>query len=127
MDIAFLIGRIILGGFFAFSGLNHFMQLEGMSGYAASKGLPMPKAGVIVSGLMLVAGGVLLILGIYPLIAVILLVAFLIPTSFMMHDFWAVPAEQKQGEMTNFMKNMALAGALLMILAIPEPWPGALM
>ena len=34
-----------------------------------------------------------------------------------MHDFWAVEDEQqKQTEMTRFMKNVALAGAVLIFL-----------
>jgi len=29
----------------------------------------------------------------------------------------------KMIEMVNFMKNLALMGAALMMLAIPQPWP----
>jgi len=55
---------------------------------------------------------------------VIAIVLFLLPTSFMMHNFWAVQDPmQKMGEMINFTKSMALAGSALMFLAIPQPWP----
>jgi hypothetical protein len=44
-----------------------------------------------------------------------------------MHDFWSVlDPMQRVVEMTSFMKNMALAGATLMLLAVPEPWVGSL-
>jgi hypothetical protein len=32
----------------------------------------------------------------------------------------------KMGEMTHFLKNMALLGLVLMTLAIPRPWPVSL-
>lgn len=52
--IAFLMGRMLFGAVLGFMGLNHFVQLDGMSGYAEAKGVPFPRLGVIVSGLLLV-------------------------------------------------------------------------
>jgi hypothetical protein len=47
--------------------------------------------------------------------------------SFGIHNFWTIKEEQaKMGEMTNFLKNMALIGLLLMTLLIPRPWPMSL-
>jgi hypothetical protein len=41
-----------------------------------------------------------------------------------MHNFWKDEDPQmKMADRINFMKNMALLGALLMLLAIPLPWP----
>ena len=39
-NIAFLIGRVIVGGFFLMNGFNHFAQFNMMTGYAKSKGVP---------------------------------------------------------------------------------------
>lgn len=93
-----LIGRIIFGGFFAFNGLNHFMNLGMMSGYAESKGTPAPKVAVAGSGILLLAGGLSVALGVLPVLGLILIVVFLLPVSFVMHDFWAVPEEEKMNE-----------------------------
>jgi len=124
MEIAFLIGRIIVGVYFLFNATNHFMQLEMMSGYAGSKGVPAPKLAVAGSGLLLLVGGLSILLGYQPLIGVIAIALFLLPTTFMMHNFWVVEDPQmKMAEMVNFMKNMALLGSALMFLAIPTPWP----
>ncbi|MDX1748503.1 MAG: quinol oxidase, partial [Halobacteriales archaeon] len=38
----FLLARVLFGGVLAFMGLNHFMNLEDMAGYAGMKGLPAP-------------------------------------------------------------------------------------
>lgn len=122
MKFLSLIGRIIFGGYFLISGINHLLNSEQMSGYAASKGVPMPTAAVLFSGLLLVAGGALVLIGYKVRIGALLIALFLLPVSIMMHNFWAVPAEAKQMEMVNFMKNMGLLGASLMIASV-RFWP----
>ena len=124
MSIVLLIGRIILGGYFLYAGIHHFTSLEYMAGYAKMKGTPAPKAAVAGSGVLLILGGLSLLLGVLPMIGCILLLIFLAGVSPMMHDFWRVQdPQQRMGEMINFMKNLALAGAILMILAMPGVWP----
>jgi putative oxidoreductase len=122
-SITFIIGRLLLGSYFIYSGYNHFANLAMMSGYVQSKGIPSPKAAVAFSGILLLIGGLSILLGVYPVVGVAALVAFLIPVTFMMHAFWKVQDPQaKMGEMVNFTKNLALLGAVLLLLAIPEPW-----
>ncbi|MFQ6058585.1 MAG: DoxX family membrane protein [Anaerolineae bacterium] len=123
MDILFLMGRIVLGGYYLFNASNHFMRLEMMSGYAGSKGVPSPRLAVAGSGIILGLGGLSILLGFQPVIGVALIVIFLVPVAFMMHNFWAVEDPQmKMAEMVNFTKNLALAASALMFLAIPTPW-----
>jgi putative oxidoreductase len=118
-NIAFLIGRVIVGGFFLMNGFNHFAQLNVLSGYAKSKGIPAPALAVGGSGVLLFLGGLSLLLGYHPTIGAALLVIFLLGVSFGIHNFWTVQDQQaKLGEMTNFLKNMAILGLLLMTLAI---------
>lgn len=122
----FLVGRIIYGGYFAWSGLGHFMKYGMLSGYAGSKGVPLPGFSVFISGLLLLLGGLGILLGVYPVWSVVFLAIFLVPVSFKMHNFWAVTdPNARMGEVINFTKNMALLGAALMFLAIPAPWPYA--
>ena len=122
-NIAFLIGRVIAGGFFLMNGFNHFAKLNMMTGYAKSKGVPAPAIAVGGSGVLLVLGGLSLLLGYHPSIGVALLVIFVLGVSFGIHNFWTVQDPQaKMGEMTHFLKNMAILGLLLMTLAIPGPW-----
>jgi putative oxidoreductase len=128
MVTLFIIGRIIVAGYFLFNGLNHFMLLGMMSDYAKMKGVPLPAVSVIVTGSMLILGGLSFLMGVYPVVGVILIAAFLIPVSFMMHNFWKIKdAQQKMVEMVNFLKNMALLGSVLMFLSIPRPWPFSLI
>lgn len=123
MNIVFLVGRIILGGYFLNSGINHFRNLTFMSGYAESKNVPLPTAAVAGTGLLLLAGGAGIVLGVLPQIAILLLLLFLLPTTLIMHDFWNADEDEAMNEQINFMKNFALMGALLMLLAMSGGWP----
>lgn len=124
MNVVFLIGRIILGGYFISGAVNHFTKVNFMSGYAKSKGAPAPTAAVIGSGVLLLLGGLSILLGVCPFIGCILLLIFLGGVSPVMHAYWKIQDPMaRMGEMVNFMKNLALFGAVLIVLTIPSPWP----
>jgi uncharacterized membrane protein YphA (DoxX/SURF4 family) len=119
MDLILVIGRILFGGFFLMSGINHFTKLEAMTGYAKYKKLPAAKLGVLISGLMLVIGGLSVILGYYADLGALLLAIFLVLAAVIFHNFWKeTDATAKQNEMLGFMKDIALAGAALIIFAL---------
>lgn len=127
MEIAFLIGRIVLGIYYLFNAVNHFRNLEMMSGYAGSKGVPAPKLAVFGTGILLALGGLSILTGFQPYIGAAFIVIFMVPVAFMIHNFWAVEDQQmKMAEMVNFTKDLALAASALMFLAIPTPWPFSL-
>ena len=124
MNTLLLIGRIIFGGFFIYSGVQHFIGFGMMTQYAKMKGVPFPEIAQGTTGLMLLLGGLSIVFGIYPFVGIVLLVAFLVPVSLMIHNFWKLEDPQlRMADKTNFMKNMALLGAVLMLLTIPSPWP----
>ena len=119
MSAILLIGRIIFGGFFIMSGINHFTKLEAMTGYAKYKKLPAAKVGVLVSGLMLLLGGAYVLLGFYVDLGALQLAIFLVLAAVIFHNFWKeTDATAKQSEMMNFMKDFALAGAALILFAV---------
>jgi uncharacterized membrane protein YphA (DoxX/SURF4 family) len=113
-----LLARLLFGGVLAFTGLNHFGNADAMTGYAEAKGLPAPRFGVVASGVLLVLGGLGVVLGVFPVLAAGALATFLVVSALLFHDFWAVPEDQQQDEMTQFLKNVALAGAALALLAL---------
>ncbi len=124
MAIVFLIGRIIFGVYWLMAAFNHFKNLEYMSGYAKAKGTPSPKLAVVGTGVLLLLGGLSMLLGVYPTGGIVLLIVFLLGVSFQMHNYWNVAdAQMRQIDMINFQKNLALVGALLMLLLLPHPWP----
>ena len=123
MVYLFILGRILLGGYFIMSGVNHFRHLKMLTGYAQFKGVPMASTAVWVTGLMMLLGGLGILLGVYVELSILLLGLFLLVTTLQMHQFWKITDQMaRMGEEINFKKNMALLGAVLMLLAIPLPW-----
>src|SRR3989338_7335702 len=115
-----LLGRVLLGGYFIKNGVNHLKNSKSLTPYAASKGVPSPSLAVMVTGVMLLLGGLGILLGVYIELSVLLLVLFLIGTLIKMHVYWNVADPMmRMGEEVNFYKNLALIGALLILLAIP--------
>ena len=121
-----VLGRMIFGGFFAYSGINHLQNSAGMAQYAGAKGVPVPQQAVQGTGAMLLAGGLSIMAGLKPRQGLALIIAFLVPVSLQMHRFWdEQDPQQRQAEMIQFMKNMALVGAALALMQVDEPWPAS--
>lgn len=124
MVLLLILGRILFGGFFIASGINHFTNAGMMSGYAGSKGLPAPYLGVVGSGVVLVAGGLSVLLGFLPVVGLALLIVFLVPASLIFHNFWTIQdPQQRAAEQINFLKNLALTGAALTLMYGAATWP----
>ncbi len=124
MDILFLIGRILFGGYFIYNAFNHFSHVKGMSAYAASKSVPIPSLAIVVSGILLLLGGISIVLGFMAVVGLICLILFLVPVTFIMHSFWAdTDPGARMGNQVNFGKNLALLGAILTLFSFPRPWP----
>ena len=124
LDYAFVLGRVLYGGFFVLGGINHFQHLGMLSGFVASKGVPAAKPAVIFSGLLIVVGGLSVIVGYHVWIGLACLMAFLLPVTLLMHNYWVETEMMPRiNQRVNFQKNVALLGAALAMLMIPKPWP----
>ena len=119
MDIVLIIGRVLFALLFISSGVSHLTKLEAMTGYAQYKKVPAAKFGVVLSDLMILVGGLYIAFGVYADLGALLIALFLIPTSFLKHAFWKeTDATAKQNKSISFFKNLALAGAALIIFAL---------
>jgi putative oxidoreductase len=117
-SIILYLGRILFGGYFLYGAFGHFSKLSMMAGYAQSKGIPAAKLAVAGSGVLLAIGGLSVIFNVLPLVGLGALILFLVPVTFMMHAFWKVQEPMaKMGETVNFAKNLALLGAVVLLLA----------
>ncbi len=119
MQALFLIGRILLGGYFIYSAYNHFKDIGGMSGYAKMKGVPAAKAGVILSGVMFGIGGLAIVFNRYAILGMIVTALALIPITIMMHPFWKEKEPSaRMMERIQFTKNIAIIGSLILLISI---------
>ena len=126
MKAPFLIGRILFGGYFLYSGINHLRQRKDMANYTASKGVPAPEVAVTASAVPLIIGGTSMLLGVKPKWGAMAILGFLAGVSPIMHDFWRnEDPNERMNNMVNFMKNLALAGGALALMGVDEPWEGS--
>jgi putative oxidoreductase len=118
-DEVFLLGRVLFSLVFIGSGIGHLTQTEGSAQYAAYKKVPNAKLAVQVSGVAMLLGGLAVVLGVWMDLAGLLLAILVLLMAFLMHRFWEETDPQtKQVEMAQFMKNISIAGAGLIIAAI---------
>lgn len=116
MGLLILLARILFSIIFINSGIGHITNTAQMAQYAGSKNVPMPKAAVFISGVMILLGGLSILLGFWVNIGAWLLIIFLIPSAIIMHDFWnAEDPMDRQNEMIHFLKDLSLAGAAFLI------------
>ncbi len=125
-EVIFFIGRLLLGGFLLYNAYNHLFKTKNLVPYAEMKKVPMAKTAVIVSGLLLLFGGYSIITGVRVTAGIAALVLFFIPVTFSMHAFWKEEGQARMMDQVQFMKNLAILGAVLMLSAIPTPWPMSL-
>ena len=116
MDIVFIVGRVLFAALFLGAGFGHFKATEAMVGYATYKKLPAPKAGVLLSGAIFILGGLSVAFGVYGVYGALAIAAVLFPTAIIFHNFWTIEdAQAKQTEQMAFNKDIALAGAALVV------------
>jgi uncharacterized membrane protein YphA (DoxX/SURF4 family) len=121
---AFLVGRVLAGCYFLLGAFEHFTRTAQLARHAAMHGVPAPTLAVVVAGVLLLIGGLSLLLGLFPRIGVAALVLFLVPVTLTMHAFWADrDPMMRMNDIVNFGKNVALLGTVLMLAAVPRPWP----
>ncbi len=119
MDVVALIGRILFAAIFLASSYGHLTQTEALAGYAGSKGVPQPKLATLAGGVLMVVGILMIVLGIWADLGALLLVLFLVPTALIMHAFWReTDGQAQQQEQIQFMKDISLAGAALLLFAL---------
>ena len=126
MEVLLLIGRLMAALMYLLLGISHFVHLPDLVGYAESRRTPVPIVTVPLTGLALIGASLSIGLGFHPTVGVIIVVVFLVLAALMVHR----PSPQDSAdvwrqEMFNFMRNLALAGTTLMLLATPS-WPFSL-
>lgn len=110
-------GRILMALIFLVSGFGKITGFAGTAGYMASLGLPFAEALLAGALVFELAGAIMLILGWRVHWGALLLIVFMIPATLMFHNFWAVDAAQYQNQLNHFLKNVAMVGGLLYVMA----------
>lgn len=112
-----LVGRLLLAYIFIMAGWSKIGGFDGTVGYITSVGLPMPTVAAIVAIAVELGGGLLIAFGYKARWAAAALAVFTLVTAFVFHAYWNMPAEQVQMQSIQFMKNLAITGGLLYVVA----------
>lgn len=112
-----LVGRILIAIIFIVAGYGKATGLSGTAAYIASKGLPLPDVLATATAALELGGGILLVIGWKARWVATALFGFTLLTALIFHAFWAVPPEMVQNQTIHFMKNLAMAGGLLYVVA----------
>ncbi|MCP1198516.1 DoxX family protein [Notoacmeibacter sp. MSK16QG-6] len=112
-DIFLLIGRVLAASLFIASGVQKLMGIEGTVGYIEAVGLPYPIVLAWIAAIFETAAGLLLLVGFLTRSAALALAGFCFFTAFVFHF---QPDDPQQ--MTQLMKNIALAGGCLAFAAV---------
>ena len=110
---------------------NKIPTFSGVAGVMESQGVPAPQLMLVGAIAFLILGSLSIILGFKARIGASLLLIFLVLATYFFHDFWTWPQDAMwvlssnsdvrmpvaQIEMISFMKNLALMGAMLFIIA----------
>ena len=114
MEYVVLLGGLLYTIIFLMAAPGHFTAKT--IGFAASKGVPIASLAVPVSGVIAFLGGLSILLGYKAKLGAWLIVLCLIPVTIMIHNFWAIADPiQAQMQQVNFMKNLSMLGAALLI------------
>jgi putative oxidoreductase len=106
------IGRLLLAVIFVFSGLGKLAAPAATIGYIASSGLPFAPLGYAIAIAVELGGGLLLVFGFQTRLVAAVLAAFSIVTALAFHH-----AIGDQNQLLNLLKNFAMAGGLLQVVA----------
>lgn len=113
-----LMGRVLLSLMFILAGFDKLTAFEGTAGYIASVGLPAPQLLTVLTIFVEIGAGLALAFGFKVKWAALVLAGFTLAASVIFHNYWAVSADQAFVQQLLFMKNISVAGGLLLVAAL---------
>lgn len=120
------VGRLMIAVIFLLSALgNKIWNFSNVAELMASKGMPqniilgIPAHKYLLCGaiVFLIIGGLSVALGFKARLGAFMLLLFLVAATYYFHDFWNAESDKQPAEMIQFLKNLALSGTMLFIIA----------
>lgn len=116
-----LAARILLVALFPFSALDKVLHWDEAMAQCRTSFLPAAPLMLVAAMAVEVATPVCIVVGWHAVPAALLLAAFCVATALLYHpfwrqgDFWAKGASVDRGHFWDFLKNLGLAGGLLLV------------
>lgn len=117
--IAPFLGRVLLAWFFLSEGYAIANDWNGTTTLMAMKDLPTPGALLFVALAVMALGGLSILFGLRARLGALALFGFTIVVTLLMHDYWTIhEATARAADYDLFIRNLAIAGGLLMIVGM---------
>lgn len=117
-DVIDLLGRILLSAIFIYEAYDTVAHWSSTRETLTTYGLLWRQDLLIAAaGLILLLGGILLLIGYRVILGSVMLLMYWVPVSLIIHSYWNDPAEFQRLNAILLMKNLAIAGGLLMMIA----------
>lgn len=112
-----LVSRALLALVFVASGFFKLAHPDETATIVAAQGIPASMALVLAVGCFELAAGMLLLVGYHARACALVLIGFLVPVTALFHNPAGLGAPETELQATMIMKNLAIAGGLLAIVA----------
>ena len=117
-DIADLLGRICIAMIFLYEAIDTMLFFNNTKRTMAEYGLnwkPDMVLGILVAFLIL--GAIMVLIGYYANVGAILLLTYWLPFTLIVYSFWNDPQPLQRLNALYFMRNLAVCGGLLLLIA----------
>lgn len=116
-DALLLLARVLLGAIFVQSGFGKLMGLSGFIAGLESQGVPMAAMLGTVGACVECFGALAVVLGAWTRLAAILVAGFTVVATLIAHRYWDAAPEAKMMQQIQFMKNLAIIGGYVALVA----------
>lgn len=113
-----LAGRVLFAFLFLQSGWHKIFDFAGYVRDMTGRSIPIPEALLALTIALVLAGGLMILFGWYARWAALALFLWMIPATLLYHAFWTFEPAQLFNQTNHFLKNIAIMGALLMIVGM---------
>lgn len=110
-----LFARIMLAALFLYAGIGKLGNVAGTAGYFGKLGLPGGEAMVWLVILVEIVGGLLIVVGWKTRWVAWAMALFTLATAVAGHAFWGLEGAQMNNQLTQFLKNLSIAGGFVML------------
>jgi putative oxidoreductase len=112
-----LVGRVLLAVPFLTFGLLKVSHFHQSVGYLASLKIPVTTAAAVLVIFIELLGGICVVIGFKARFWAWIMFLYLIPVTFIAHNFWAYSGAARVENESEFLKNIAIMGGLLLLAA----------
>ena len=113
-----MVGRVLFSTYFLAMGMSHLVHFREHAAFIGGKGVPLARSATMLTIVMMVSGGVLVLFNWHTSIGGALLFGIIFPAPFFLHHFWnETDSYSRLSEFAHFIKDLALAGAALLLIS----------